>query len=69
MSVADAQALADLLSAQTPARSEQRLLDQLWLRTVLIEQHRRIRRTERIGFRIRADRLLEALDPPTWNII
>jgi hypothetical protein len=69
MSVGDAQALADLLSAQTPARSEQRLLDQLWLRTVLIEQHRRIRRTERIGFRIRADRLLEALDPPTWNII
>src|ERR1039457_1251253 len=36
MSVADAQGLADLLSAQIPAKDEQRLLDQLWLRTVLI---------------------------------
>lgn len=63
MSVADAQALADLLATQIPATSEQRLLDQLWLRTVLIEQYRRARRTERITFGTRADRLLEALDP------
>jgi hypothetical protein len=65
MSVADAQALADLLSARISSRSEQRLLDQLWLRTVLIEQHRRVRCIERIDFGLRADRLLEALDPPT----
>lgn len=69
MSVADAQALADQFSAQISSRSEQRLLDQLWLRTVLIEQHRRVRRIERIGFRLRADRLLEALDPADRNIV
>lgn len=62
MSVADAERLADLLSAQIPAKDEQCLLDQLWLRTILIEQQRRIRRAERTDFRIRADRLLEALD-------
>jgi len=62
MSVAEAERLADLLSARIPAKDEQRLLDQLWLRTVLIEQRRRVRRDERAAFVIRADRMLKAFD-------
>jgi len=60
---AEVQLLAELLSSRPTPRDEQRLLDQLWLRTVLVEQQRQIRRNERGEFRIRADRLLEALDP------
>jgi hypothetical protein len=63
MHVADAERLADLLSAQIPAEDEQRLLDQLWLRTVLIEQWRRSRVAERSAFELRADQVLTALDP------
>lgn len=63
MSVADARALADLLSAEILAGDKQRLLDQLWLRTALIEQRRRIRRNERTDFQTRADSILAALDP------
>jgi hypothetical protein len=62
MSVIDAEGLADLLSSRIPAKDEQRLLDQLWLRTVLIEQRRRIRREERVAFTIRADRMLKVFD-------
>jgi hypothetical protein len=62
MSIAEAQGLADLLSAQIPAKDEQRLLDQLWLRTVLIEQRRRIRRDERVDFTMRADSMLAVFD-------
>ncbi|HYM46323.1 MAG TPA: hypothetical protein VES65_09235 [Solirubrobacteraceae bacterium] len=62
MSMTDAQLLADLLSPPS-ASDEQRLLDQLWLRTVFAEQRRRVRYDERTAFEIRADRLLEALDP------
>lgn len=40
-----------------------RIMDQLWLRTVLIEQRRRMRVTERDAFDQRADRMLAALDP------
>ena len=63
MSVADAEELADLLSAQITAKDEQYLLDQLWLRTVLIEQWRRVRIVDRRAFEERADRVLGALDP------
>lgn len=63
MSVADAEGLADLLSAQIPSEDEQRLLDQLWLRTVLIEQWRRVRIVERKMFEERAERILRALNP------
>lgn len=62
MSVADAERLADLLSAQTSAEDEQRLLDQLWLRTVLTEQWRRSRIFERPNFELRANQILTALD-------
>jgi hypothetical protein len=62
MSVADAQVLANALSAQIAASVEQRILDQLWLRTVLIEQWRRTRIVERRAFQERADRVLSALD-------
>jgi hypothetical protein len=63
MSVADAQILADSLSSQTAPSVEQRILDQLWLRTVLIEQWRRTRIVERRAFQERADRALSVLDP------
>jgi hypothetical protein len=63
MSAADAKALANLLSAQTGTHVEHRILDQLWLRTVLIEQWRRTRIAERGAFRERADRVLSALEP------
>jgi hypothetical protein len=62
MSVADAELLANSLSLQTVASVEQRILDQLWLRTVLIEQWRRTRIVERRVFEERADRALSALD-------
>jgi hypothetical protein len=62
MSVADAQVLANALSSQIAASVEQRILDQLWLRTVLIEQWRRTRIVERRAFQERADRVLSALD-------
>jgi hypothetical protein len=64
MSLPEAQALSEVLALRSVGVDGQRLLDQLWLRTVLIEQQRRIRCVERTDFRIRADRLLEALDPP-----
>lgn len=63
MSLVEAQAVADLLSLQCVASDGQRLLDQLWLRTVLIEQWRRTRVAERRAFQERADRTLRALDP------
>ena len=63
MSVAEAEGLADLLSARIPSKDEQRLLDQLWLRTVLVEQWRRSRIAERPAFELRADQVLAALDP------
>ena len=40
-----------------------RLLDQLWLRSALVEQWRRTRLNERAEFERRADRILAALDP------
>lgn len=63
MSLSDARALADVLSSSLDDPSEQRILDQLWLRTALIEQWRRTRIAERRAFQERADRTLSALDP------
>jgi hypothetical protein len=63
MSLADAQVLANSLSSQTVTSVEQRILDQLWLRTVLIEQWRRTRIAERKAFQERADRTLSVFDP------
>lgn len=63
MPLAEASALADALLSHTDDRDKQRVLDQLWLRTTLIEQSRRVRTTEREAFRERADRMLSALDP------
>jgi hypothetical protein len=63
MSDADAQALANLLSSQTGTEVEQRILDQLWLRTALIEQWRRARILDRPDFELRANHILSALDP------
>ncbi len=69
MSIVDAEALANLLSSNAIASVEQRILDQLWLRTTLIEQSRRTRNVERRAFRERADRVLSALDPESLEAI
>jgi hypothetical protein len=63
MTLVDAQALAELLTLQRAGPGRQRILDQLWLRTALIEQWRRTRVAERSAFQERADRTLSALDP------
>jgi len=63
MPLADASALADVLSSRTGDPDEQRILDQLWLRTTLVEQWRRTRIADRRAFQERADRALSALDP------
>lgn len=62
MPVADGEWLDDNLR-RMPADVRYRVLDQLWLRTILIEQRRRTRLAERRAFARRADRMLELLDP------
>lgn len=62
MSVRHGEVLADLL-LRTPADVTERVMDQLWLRTVLIAQRRHVRSAEREEYDARADRLLAALDP------
>lgn len=63
MPIAEAERLEiELTGAACTARTA-RLLDQLWLRSVLVEQWRRTRLSERAGFALRSDRILEALDP------
>lgn len=59
----EAALLAERLVDATHAVDHGRLLDQLWLRTVFIEQWRRTRISERLDFEQRADRMLAALDP------
>jgi hypothetical protein len=56
--------LADHLIDVRGTEREQVLCQQLWLRTVLIEQRRRTVMAERTAFDAQADRLLAALDPP-----
>jgi hypothetical protein len=63
MPLQDAEELAERLSATENRTEVQRLLDQLWLRSVLIEQWRRTRLAERGEFERRADRILGGLDP------
>lgn len=67
MSLADAQALSSVLLDPSPAVSD-RLSDQLWLRTVLIEQRRRTPRAERAAFDAQADQILQQLDPDTSRV-
>jgi hypothetical protein len=62
MSVADGERLADAMF-HAPEPVAERLEDQLWLRSVLVEQMRRMRIAERDRFAARADQLLAALDP------
>jgi hypothetical protein len=62
MSSADGLRLGEHLLSIRGTREERRNLDQLWLRSVLIEQWRRTPRVERGRFEVRADRLLRALD-------
>lgn len=57
-----AERFADVLP-RVDAELRDRIHDQLWLRSVFIEQRRRTPRAERDGFNERADRILEALDP------
>jgi hypothetical protein len=54
--------LSEILK-RCPEDVAERVTDQLWLRSVFVEQLRRTRIDERGVFAIRADRLLEALDP------
>lgn len=63
MSVAEGEVLSDLL-LRCPEDVAERVHDQLWLRTVLVEQRRRATIAERPAFDARADRILELLDPP-----
>jgi hypothetical protein len=62
MPIEAAEALAGTLAMAPRTPVVQRLLDQLWLRTALIEQWRRMRIAERPAFADRADRVLAALD-------
>lgn len=62
MLAGDAADLASVLQ-RAPADVRDRLSDQLWLKTILIEQRRRTNTNERDTFDRRADRLLELLDP------
>jgi hypothetical protein len=62
MSSADGLRLGEYLLGIRGSREEHRHLDQLWLRSVLIEQWRRTPRVERGRFEVRADRLLRTLD-------
>lgn len=53
---------AELLGSPTDDRIR-RLLDQLWLRSVMIKQWRRTPRAERVAFEARANNILGSLDP------
>jgi hypothetical protein len=64
MSVDEAASLAAELVEVSCTPAVRRTLDQLWLRSVLIEQWRRTNRVERAAFEARANRILSALDPP-----
>lgn len=60
---ADAAAAMANVLMRCPGDVRQRGLDQLWLRSVFVEQRRRTNTAERVRFDARADRILEALDP------
>lgn len=62
LSVAHSEVLADIL-LRCPADVTDAVLDQLWLRSVLVEQRRRTNIAERDTFDMRADRILAQLDP------
>lgn len=64
MSVREADALAARLVEVPRTLWVRRTLDQLWLRSVLVDQWRRTRVAERSAFEIRANRILTAIDPP-----
>ena len=63
MPLGDADVLARQLTAVARTRAIDCILDQLWLRSVLIEQWRRTSLVERADFEARANRVLAALDP------
>jgi len=63
MPLLDADALAAQLTAVPRTSKIERILDQLWLRSTLIEQWRRTSLAERTDFEDRANRVLAALDP------
>jgi hypothetical protein len=62
MSVAEGEALDEILH-RTPADVTERVMDQLWLRSVFVEQRRRTTIAERPKFDERADCILANLDP------
>jgi hypothetical protein len=62
MPLAEAEALDTVLASALDSHHTQRLLDQLWLRSVMIEQWRRTARAERPAFEVRANSILAALD-------
>lgn len=63
MGAIDARAVGEQLLVLRGTVRESRILDQLWLRTVMVEEWRRTHRAEREAFEACADRLLAALDP------
>lgn len=62
MSVAEGESLSELMP-RLPVDVRDRVLDQIWLRSVLVEQRRRTTIAERDTFDARADAILEELDP------
>jgi hypothetical protein len=62
MPLSDAEILDARLASMPRTAAVQRVLDQLWLRSVLIEQWRRTGLRERDAFVVRANRVLAALD-------
>lgn len=68
MTIGEGERLRGVLHRDADARVAERLCDQLWLRSVLIEQRRRTIIAEREKFDARADRLLALLDaaPGGW---
>ena len=63
LSIVNAESLAAKLTESRDPEFRDKIMDQLWLRTVLIEQRRRTRLNERPAFDRRADRILAAIDP------
>lgn len=63
MSAQDATQLSGDLIELRGTEAADRIHDQLWLRTVLIEQRRHVRIAERSKYNARGDRVLTAIGP------
>lgn len=62
MGAAEAEIIAALYDSVPVAVFDQ-VMDQLWLRSVFVEQRKRTNVSERVEFDRRANRILEQIDP------